>query len=118
MTPHYLYTVSVVIRLSFAVCAGAGWGHPKFTWGFLAGFFGWQLFMNHHQLGEEWVGVLPVFLRENRENWPAAFHPEVMPVLLPLYAGLSTGILAGLFHRPQVHPPQQPMTPSPVSPVS
>ena len=101
MTPHYLYTVSIAIRLSFAVCAGAGWGHPKFTWGFLAGCIGWEMLMNQSQLGEEWVAVLPAFLLEHRDNWPAGFHWDVVQELLPLYAGLATGVLAGLFHRPR-----------------
>ncbi len=101
-TAEYVYTGGVAIQLLFAIAAGAGWGHPKFTWGFLLGCFGWTILMNHPQLAEEWATILPEALRNPRAGWPAQHHRALMRILLPLYAGLATGTLAGLLHRPQL----------------
>lgn len=98
-TAFYLALAIPLLHLLFAVAAGAGWGHPKFVWGFLLGVWIWGL-MDQRQLAEEWLAIVPAFLREHRENWPARYHGPLMQVLLPQYAGLVTGILAGLLHRP------------------
>lgn len=86
--------VSAATRLCAGVLAAAGRRQAVFCWGFLAGDLTWSLLVVYHGIALEWDGLLPPNFGVNRRD-------PMLRLLLPLYAGLMTGILTAMLYRPE-----------------
>ena len=82
-----------------AVLLGAGRGHAIFLVGFLAGSLGCDRLLSKWDVLAEWCQVLG--LTGFEDGWRGyAMWYLVVNALMPLYAGLFTGILAAMLYRP------------------
>ncbi len=78
---------------------GARRGHAGFLAGFLAGSYGLVLLVGQSGVISEWRSLFGVTIESFAPFLLPSWHLVVYE-LMPLYAGLFTGVLAAMLYRP------------------
>jgi hypothetical protein len=102
----YCVLVAWVVKVVAAVMLGARRGHTCFLVGFLAGNYGLALLDGQTSVIHEWLSLFGMMTEINRPLLMPDWYAVIFE-LMPLYAGLFTGLLAAMLYRPSLQPGAQ-----------